>query len=383
MPNTSVGEDAQRIHAAAIIVDGHCDTPYRLKRLEQRLDDPEPTRQLDLETLRASGITASFFAAYVPPAYANRGAAAFADNLIDIIHREAGAFPQFLSHVTDSEGIRLAKQQKKIALMIGIEGGHAIEDSLEKLERFYERGVRYMTLTHVNTNNWADSSGDEARHNGLTEFGREVVRNMNRLGMLVDISHVSDKTFYDALETTSVPIIASHSSCRALTSHPRNLTDQMLKDLAQNGGICMINFFSAFINEGVARKLAAAPKRQTTDELPSNEEVPNDRTDWADYCSWFDSLGSPKATLDDLVDHIAHAAEIAGVEHVGIGSDFDGVPALPAEMCDAGRLPLLTQRLLDRGFREKEILSIYGENFLRVFEAVEKSVSAPARSGPL
>lgn len=372
MPTTSVGEEARRIHASSIIVDGHCDTPYRLKRLGQQLSDSDPKRQLDLDTLLASGITASFFAAYVPPVYAGRGAAAFADALIDVIHREAEAHAGVLSFATDVAGIRAAKASGKPALMIGIEGGHAIEDSLEKLTAFYGRGVRYMTLTHVNTNNWADSSGDAGRHNGLTNFGREVVRRMNSLGMLVDISHVSDKTFYDTLETTSVPLIASHSSCRALTSHPRNLTDEMLKDLAQNGGICMINFFSAFINEGVSQALANAPKRKSRHGTSLNEEIPDDRIEWDDYCTWFDGLGSPVATLDDVVDHIAHAAEIAGIDHVGIGSDFDGVPALPAELSDAGKLPYLTERLMQRGFKAEEIRKIYGENFLRVFEKVAR-----------
>lgn len=372
MPITSVSEDAATIHDSAIIVDGHCDTPYRLKRLEQNIGDRDPRAQLDLETFRAGGITASFFAAYVPPYYATRNPAGYADQLIDIIHREVTAFPDRLMFVDDSTGIREAKRLGKSGVMIGIEGGHAIEDDLDKLDHFYDRGVRYMTLTHVNTNNWADSSGDAPRHGGLSPLGRDVVRKMNSLGMCVDISHVSDECFYHAIETTSVPLIASHSSCRALTNHPRNMTDQMLRDLAANGGICMINFFAAFINEGVARAMATAPKRSKSAPTSANEEFPGDRRDWDDYCAWFDEIGAPLATIDDVVDHIAHACEIAGVEHVGIGSDFDGVPALPQGLENAGKLPHLTQRMLDRGFRADEIRKIYGENFLRVFEQIER-----------
>ncbi|MFN2441449.1 MAG: dipeptidase [Thermoanaerobaculia bacterium] len=370
---SQVRPETLEIHRRAIIVDGHCDTPYRLKRHQIGVADPDRSAQVTLESLVESGMTASFFAAYVPPFYADRGAAAFADTLIDIIQREASLHPTALLAGRSVSDIRRAKELGKVALMTGIEGGHAIEDSLEKLEAFYARGVRYMTLTHANTNNWADSSTDEPRHGGLSSFGREVVATMNRLGMMVDISHVADTTFYHSLETSSVPVIASHSSCRALTPHPRNLSDAMLRDLAQVGGVCMINFYSGFINRTVAEVVRGAVPRHDADQRPGpNEEIPDDREDWASFQAWYGSLACPEATLTDVLDHIVHAAEVAGVQTVGIGSDYDGVPALPAEIADIRTLPLLTEGLLDRGFHPGEVEAILGGNLMRVFGEVEK-----------
>jgi membrane dipeptidase len=359
------------IHGRAIIVDGHCDTPYRLLRHNLHLDEHDPEAQLDSQSLRKSGITASFFAAYVPPFYAGRGAARFAHRLIDLIHAEVRRQPDVLTFCSDAAGIRNAKTAGKTAIMIGVEGGHAIEDSLSILRDFYSLGARYLTLTHVNTNNWCDSSGDAGRHNGLTDFGRDVVRTMNDLGMIVDISHVSDAAFHAVLETTRVPVVATHSSCRALCRHPRNMTDAMLRDLARNGGVCMINFFSAFLNDAVAQVIMNSQKRVTSDSAGGTEEMPNDATDWDLYLEWFSTLGSPQATLDDAADHIFHAAEVAGIDHVGIGSDFDGVPALPTGLQTAAGLPLLTNRLLERGMSEGDVEKVLGGNFLRVFEKIE------------
>jgi membrane dipeptidase len=360
------------VHRRAIIVDGHCDTPYRLLRHNLHLDEHDTEAQADLRSLQESGITASFFAAYVPPFYANRGAADFARRLIRLIHEEAARRPDALVLATDSAGIRAAKRDGKIALMIGVEGGHAIEDSLDILRELYTSGARYMTLTHVNTNNWCDSSGDAPRHGGLTGFGRDVVRTMNDLGMIVDISHVSDDAYRAVLETTRVPVVATHSSCRALCRHARNMTDDMLRELAKNGGVCMINFFSAFISDEVADALAKAQKpKKEFSGLGGTEELPDDRTDWDTYLQWFQTLGCPTATLDQVADHIFHAASVAGIDHVGIGSDFDGVPALPTGLTSAATLPALTNRLLERGMSEDDVEKVLGGNFMRVFEAVE------------
>ena len=365
------------VHRRAIIVDGHCDSPYRMLRHNVHLDEHDTEAQLDLGTLQKGGITASFFAAYVPPFYAGRGAADFAYRLIALIHDEVQRRPDVLTFCTDAEGIRAAKRSDKHALLIGVEGGHAIEDSLDILRDFYKRGARYMTLTHVNTNNWCDSSGDAGRHGGLTNFGRDVVRTMNDMGMIVDISHVSDAAYYAVLETTRVPVVATHSSCRALCDHPRNMTDDMLRDLARNGGVCMINFFSAFISDDVAKVLKSSTKRTKEGGLGGTEEVPDDRTDWDTYLVWFNSLGSPKATLEQVADHVFHAAEVAGIDHVGIGSDFDGVPALPEGLTDASMLPALTERLSQRGMSDGDIEKVLGLNFLRVFEAVERGRPRP------
>jgi len=351
------------IHRRAIIVDGHCDTPYRLLRHKLHLDDHDPGAQVDLQTLRESGITASFFAAYVPPYYADRGAAGFAYQAIDLIRSEAAKYPD-LRFCTDGAGIREAKGAGKVAILIGVEGGHAIEDSLDTLRDFYRLGARYMTLTHVNSNNWCDSSGDKGRHGGLTAFGREVVHTMNDLGMIVDVSHISDKAFEQVIETTRAPVVATHSSCRALTQHPRNMTDDMLRTLAKNGGVCMINFFSAFVNGDVARVMMGAHKPKTPGPW-------DDRADWEEFLDWFDALGAPKASIEDVIDHIVHAAEIAGIDHVGIGSDFDGVPALPEGLQTAASLPRVTERLLQRGLSESDAGKILGGNFLRAFEKIE------------
>lgn len=362
------------VHRRAIIVDGHCDTPYRLFRHNVHLDEHDTEAQADLRSLQEGGVTASFFAAYVPPFYAGRGAAAFAYRLIDVIREEAKRNPEALAMCSDAAGIRQAKRDGKIALMIGVEGGHAIEDSLDTLRELYARGARYLTLTHVNTNNWCDSSGDAGRHGGLTDFGCDVVRTMNDLGMIVDISHVSDNAFQHVIETTRVPIVATHSSCRALCRHPRNMTDDMLRALAANGGVCMINFFSAFISDDVAQVMMKAQKRpraSSAQGLGGTEEMPDDRTDWDEYLQWFNTIGCPRATLDQVADHIFHAADIAGIDHVGIGSDFDGVPSLPDGLLSASTLPALTSLLLDRGMHEDEAEKVLGGNFMRVFDAVE------------
>jgi len=378
------------VHRRAIIVDGHCDTPYRLFRHNVHLDEHDPEAQADLKTLQESGITASFFAAYVPPPYANRGAANLARKLIALIHDEARRRADAVTLCTDSAGIRAAKRDGKLALMIGVEGGHAIEDSLDILRELYERGARYMTLTHVNTNNWCDSSGDAERHGGLTAFGRDVVRAMNDLGMIVDVSHISDKAFAHVVETSRTPVVATHSSCRALCRHPRNMTDDMLRALARNGGVCMINFFSAFISDSVAEVIMHAAKRDRMERpdmdrgkgTGGTEEMPDDRSDWDAFLKWFESLGSPAATLDQVADHVFHAAEVAGIDHVGIGSDFDGVPALPAGLTDASKLPALTARLLERGMSEPDVEKVLGGNFMRVFEQVERAaLSRPTTAG--
>ncbi|HEX6160673.1 MAG TPA: dipeptidase [Thermoanaerobaculia bacterium] len=371
--STSPANDVPPVHRRAIIVDGHCDTPYRLFRHNLHLDEHDTEAQADLRSLIDGGITASFFAAYVPPFYATRGAAEFAHRLIDLIHAEAERRPDVVSFVTDSAGIRQAKADGKLGVMIGVEGGHAIEDSLDTLRGLYERGARYMTLTHVNTNNWCDSSGDAPRHNGITTFGRDVVRTMNDLGMIVDISHVSDAAFYQVADATRVPLVATHSSCRALCRHPRNMTDDMLRRLAKNGGVCMINFFSAFISDEVAQVIMKAQRRpkKGVDGLGGTEELPDDRTDWDTYLEWFQTLNCPTATLEQVADHIFHAAEVAGIDHVGIGSDFDGVPSLPDRLQTAAGLPALTALLLDRGMSEGDVEKVLGGNFLRVFEAVE------------
>jgi membrane dipeptidase len=258
---------------------------------------------------------------------------------------------------------------------MGMEGGHMIDDDLGLLRSYASLGIRYLTLTHSVNTNWADSSGDSPRHNGLTAFGRDVVRELNRLGVMVDVSHVADKTFYDALEVTRAPVIASHSSCRALSNHPRNMTDDMLRALARNGGVVMINFSVGFLSEehrvasqkvgGAAKMFAEALKTCGNEACAILESDRLTRTAMM-------SGALPKVGWEKIVDHIDHAVKVAGVEHVGLGSDFDGT-ALPLGMEDASMLPKLTQALLDRSYSERDIQKILGGNLLRVMERVEQA----------
>jgi membrane dipeptidase len=259
--------------------------------------------------------------------------------VIDVIRYDiVDRYPKDFVLATTAAQIESAHKQGKIAALIGIEGGHAIEDSLRLLRDFYDLGVRYMTLTHTNSNNWADSANDEHKpNNGLSPFGKDVIHEMNRLGMIVDIAHVSDKTFWDALETSKAPIFSSHSSCRAIADVPRNMTDEMIKALAKKGGVIQINFNCGFLIAGSGAE------------------------------------GHPRATLADVVKHINHAVEIGGVDAVGLGSDFDGIPCAPEGLDSVDKWPNLTRALLEEGYTAEDIRKIYGENTLRVMAAVEQT----------
>jgi membrane dipeptidase len=257
-----------------------------------------------------------------------------------------------------------ARKNGKIAALIGIEGGHAIEDSLDKLREFYKLGARYMTLTHSNTNNWADSSGDAKRvsvkhHGGLSDFGREVVLEMNRLGMLVDISHVADDTFWDVMATSKAPVIASHSSCRAISPAPRNMSDDMIRALAKKHGVIHINFACSFLNAKIQAEGNLRRPLQTKygDDMDAAREAT-------------ERMFS-RATLDDVVEHVAHVVKIAGIDAVGLGSDFDGVDCTPVGLEDVGKFPNLTRALLEKRFTPEQIRKIYGENTVRVMREVE------------
>lgn len=293
---------AEKLHRAAIVIDTHNDitSPMRDEAFDLGARDTSGKNQTDIPRMKEGGLDAEFFAIYVAAKYAKEGGAARrALEMIDDVYEQARRHPQALEMAFTVADIRRLHKAGKIAALLGIEGGHAIEDSLGTLRQFFKLGVRYMTLTHTNTNNWADSAGGisvaaERQHNGLNDFGREVVREMNRLGMMVDISHVSDETFQDVIETTQAPIIASHSSCRHLTNVPRNLTDDMLKALAKNRGVVMVNFYNGFINTDYAKPGMPAPKE-----------------------------GAATATMDMLMAHFEHAIKTAGIDHVGIGSDFD------------------------------------------------------------
>ncbi len=328
----------------------------------------------DLARMKQGGLTAEFFSVYIDKKYAVEGGSARrAMDMIDYTFRAAEKYPEDLMMAYSTVDIRRAKQQKKIAALMGIEGGHAIEDSLSALRGFYRLGIRYMTLTHNNTNSWADSCCDTAKHNGLSDFGREVVREMNRLGMLVDVSHVSDKTMSDVLDVTKSPVIASHSSARALADRPRNIPDDLLKRIGQNGGVVMVNFYPGFIDQKVvlATRERDARLKPQTDAL--KEQYKNDPKKLEEEINKLHAANPlPSTPLSALLDHFDHIAKVAGVDHVGIGSDFDGIPSIPVGMEDISKLPVLTYELLKRGYSEKDVRKILGENFMRAFGEAER-----------
>ena len=344
--------EVEKIRKSAILIDTHNDTPSFTVDGTDIANAPKD--HTDIPRLRAGGVGAVFFSVYVAATYVEGNHSANrALQMIDTVqHDIIDRYPKEFKQAFTAADIERAHKQGKIAALMGLEGGHAIEDSPRLLRDYYRLGVRYMTLTHWNTNSWADSSGDITNdkvqhHNGLTPLGKDIVHEMNRLGMMVDISHVADKTFHDALETSEAPIIASHSACRALTNVPRNMTDDMIRALAKKGGVIQMNIYCNFISQ----KSADAPK-----DAPV------------------------RATLDDLVAHIDHVRQIAGIDAIGIGTDFDGITCTPEGLDDVSKFPNLTRALLLKGYSPADIRKIYGGNTLRLMREVEK-VSARLRAG--
>jgi membrane dipeptidase len=376
----SLQEQADRIHHEAIVLDGHNDVttfivdfgfdlgmdgadptkrdatlywvPF-LRRILPRPSGDELRMDTDLRRLRAGGVDAQFFSIFAHPRYLPAGAKQRALDMIGVVHEQVARHSDELALARTVADVREAVAQGRIAALMGLEGGHAIEDDLANLREFYDLGVRCMTLTWSNTHNWADSSNDEARHGGLTEFGREVVQEMNRLGMIVDVSHVSDETFFDALEISRAPVMASHSSVRAIADHPRNMSDDMLRAVGRNGGIVMINFSENFID-------------------PDKAGV------WPSVRHWISNLGWKDTPFGLLIDHIEHVIRVAGIDHVGLGSDFDGTLFLPEGVKDVSQFPSITMELLRRGHGEEDVRKVLGENALRVFSEVESTARAEA-----
>ena len=377
MATLELSEKALLIHHDALVLDGHNDLPDRIRdrdffSLEGfSMYDPPEGFQTDIPRLRKGGLKAQVWVAYVPPEFAESGEAArVCLEQIDLIHRLVEKHSDNLELALTASDVHWISNQGKIASLIGVEGGHAIQDSLERLADFYNLGARYMTLTHNNTNNWADSSYDEERNGGLSPFGREVVREMNRLGMLVDVSHASDRTVWDALETSMAPVIASHSSARALCGVRRNLPDELIQAIGQSGGVVMVNLYPVFlVPEGVAVETAYYEKSM---ELKARDLSP---ADYRETMRAFekDRPPLPHCTVDDVADHLEQIIRVAGIDHAGIGSDFDGIPFGPDQVPDVSGFPWITQALLDRGYGEEEIRKILGGNFLRVLGEAEES----------
>jgi membrane dipeptidase len=368
--------DVIKVHKSAILIDTHNDvTSATVEGLEFGKERAEG--HTDLVRMKKGGMGAQFFAVYVAASYTtgNRSANRTLEMIDTVRHDIIERYSNDFLFAKTAEDILNARKQGKIAALMGIEGGHAIEDSLRLLRQFYNLGIRYMTLTHSNTNNWADSSGDKPKHNGLTAFGKDVVREMNRIGMMVDISHVADKTFYDALEVSKAPPFASHSSCRALANIPRNMTDEMIQALAKKGGVVQINFGCDFLSQRYADESKPLRAQQMKMMAELREKYKDDpKRARAEMRRIFASeRGKVRpATIDDVVAHIDHVRKIAGIDFVGLGSDFDGVGCVPEGLSDVSMWPNLTRKLLEKGYSAEDIRKIYGGNILRVMRAVEK-----------
>lgn len=381
--DAKIWAQALKIHKKAIIIDGHNDIPSPLVDDDFNLatnsrgtfhkEDGTPYHS-DLSRFKESGITGEFFSIYVSGTdYQKGGKMQRAMDLIDATYREVEKHPQQLSFCTTAADIRKAKKQNKMCVLMGIEGGYVIENSLYALRNFYRLGIRYMTLTHNVSHDWADAHGDKPKHNGLTDFGKEVVREMNRLGMLIDISHVSVKVMNDALDVSTAPIIASHSSARGVRDHTRNVPDEVLKRVAKNGGVIMLNFYPAFLDQRTADEDAARSTRLKPQLDALKEKYKNDKYGYDEAERKLFAENPIYITpYTRIVDHIDHIKKVAGIDIVGIGSDYDGVPYLPAGMNGAEDLALVTYEMLRRGYTEQEIRKVLGENFMRAFEQAEK-----------
>ncbi len=382
-PSNNQSNDASdpvSIHRRAISIDMHADTTQRMvdERLDinQRLADG----QLDAVRMREGGLNAQFFSIWVEPQlYGGGGEKAIkrADDQIAAVRALGENHPETWELASTAGDVRRIVGGGKLAALMGLEGGYAIDERLEMVERYYKMGVRYMSPAWSVSTSWAGSSGDETgRTRGLNDFGRDVVREMNRLGMMVDVSHVSDPTFWDIVNTSTRPVIATHSGCRAIANVPRNLTDEMLRALAKTGGVCSVLFYPEFLEPGWSEKkkqvdAQIAPLVQkASDEEPggiAQKKMARDRVRLREYARRL-----PPVTVSRLVDHIDHIVKLVGIDHVGIGSDFDGIQATPTDLATVEDLPNLTKELLRRGYSEQDIEKILGGNMLRVMEEVEK-----------
>ncbi|AWM38384.1 Membrane dipeptidase (Peptidase family M19) [Gemmata obscuriglobus] len=372
----TVSEKALAIHNEALLIDGHNDLPWELRETGEPgfknidLTKPQKKFHTDIPRLKKGNVGAQFWSAYVPSSTAKAGTAAkMTLEQIDVIHEMVRRYPDTFEMAAGTEDIHRIRKAGKIASLIGIEGGHSIENSLSLLRNYYRLGVRYMTLTHSESLDWADSCSDAPKANGLSPFGVNVVLEMNRLGMLVDLSHVSPETMKAALKVTKAPVIFSHSSARAVADHPRNVPDDVLKLVKENRGVVMVNFYSGFLTPDGARAMQLMFEKGR--EL--KKQFPNDDAKYREaYRAWSKQNDYPAGDVRNIVDHIDHIVKVAGIDCAGIGSDFDGVPKLPAQMSDVSCYPLLTQIMLDRGYTKEQIHKVLGGNLMRVLADAEQ-----------
>ena len=372
-------DHVRRLLREVPLIDGHNDLAEQLKdrvndQLE-RLDLASDTRALtppmhtDIARLRRGGVGGQFWSAYVSPRLPGPEAAVATLAQIDVIHRFVARYPDTFAMASTADDVQRIHRSGRIASMIGVEGGYAIADSLAVLRHFYARGARYMTLTHWLTTDWADAATDPPRHGGLSPFGIEVVREMNRLGMLVDLSHVSDDTMNDALDVSAGPVIFSHSSARALCNHPRNVPDEVLRRVATNGGVVMVNFAPGFVSEEVRKASEPLEAEWTRLQKLYPDDAKRVEAGVEDFKK---DHPSPAATLAQVADHIDHIRRIAGIDHVGLGSDFDGIGETPVGLDDVSHYPDLLAELLRRGYSDEDVKKVAGANLLRVMREAEK-----------
>ena len=369
-----ISERARALHESAILIDGHNDLPWVVRsKAAFSFDKHDISKRLDhdhtdIPRLRAGGVKGQFWSVYVPADLAKKGGAGRATmEQIDLVYRMVQRYPDTFEMAYTADDIERIAKSGKIASLVGIEGGHSIENSLGSLRMFHRLGARYMTLTHSDNLDWADSATDEPKHGGLTPFGEEVVREMNRLGMLVDISHISADTMRHVLRIAQAPVIASHSSAYAIAPHPRNVPDDVLKLVAKNGGVIMVNFYSGFIDPDAAKLLAenSGVYRELRAKFPDAADFQKALDEWRK------SHKMPRGTLAQVLDHIDHIAKVAGVDHVGIGSDFDGINSAPVGLEDVSTYPRITQGLIDRGYSDDAVRKILGANLLRALRGTE------------
>ncbi len=375
--NSDITQQAKTLQAHSIVIDTHDDTTQRLLDPAFDFGVRHSDGSVDIPRMREGGLNAIFFSIWIPGTITGQAAVDRALAQIEAVHCTVAAHPNDLALCTTAAEIRAAKQTGKICALIGVEGGHMINNDLANLDKFYALGARYMTLTHTVNTDWADSSGDKAAHDGLTAFGKQVIAEMNRLGMMVDISHVADKTFYDVLAVSKAPVIASHSSCRAICDAPRNMTDPMIKDLAAKGGVIQINYHIGFLSQEYANAMKAHPeygkeieaeakKRCSGNEACLLIEADNVVRDYV-------AAGKlPKVEWTKIVEHIDHAVKLVGADHVGLGSDFDGAD-MPYGMESVADIPRITTALLAKGYSPADVQKILGSNTLRLMEDVENT----------
>jgi len=370
-----ISQKAHDLHFRSIVVDTHDDTTQRLLDSKFDLGARHTDGSIDIPRMREGGLDAIFFSIYIPGSVTGPIAVQRALEQIDAVRRQITLHPKDLAFATTAAEIRGAFAAHKIAVLIGVEGGHMINNDLANVDKFASLGVRYMTLTHMVNTDWADSSTDKSAHNGLTDFGKQVVLEMNRVGMMVDVSHIADKTFYDLLATSKAPVIASHSSCRALDDAPRNMTDDMIKALAAKGGVIQINYHVGFLSQEFRDAEKAAPDIGKAIEAESKkrcgEEEACQLIEADKILREYVAQGKlPRVAWTKIIDHIDHAVKLVGADHVGLGSDFDGAD-MPYGMEDATHLPQITNALLDKGYSESDIAKILGGNTLRLMQEVE------------